>query len=218
MNKYVKKRLICGCVFLMVFALWTKLVCVVDVKPWGANGSNVGFASVNIWFYSVTGTNMTLYSVTDWLGLVPVAVCFVFAVMGLVQLVKRKSLLKVDVDIILTGIYYIVVFAFYFIFEMIPINYRPVLINGIMEASYPSSTTLLVLSVMPALVLLTERKLKSLRIKKIFSCTVMFFSAFMVTGRLVSGVHWLTDIIGAVILSTGLFEVYKSAVLFCDKN
>ena len=169
MKKNFEKLLIRGCFWLMLFTLWTVLVCVVDVKPWGANGSNVGFASVNIWFYSVTGTNMTLYSVTDWLGLVPVAVCFVFAVMGLVQLVKRKSLLKVDVDIILTGIYYIVVFAFYFIFEMIPINYRPVLINGIMEASYPSSTTLLVLSVMPALVLLTERKLKSLRIKKIFS-------------------------------------------------
>ena len=161
---------------------------------------------------------MTLYAVTDWLGIVPVSVCFIFALRGFIQLIKRKSLFKVDVDIILTGIYYIVVFACYFIFEMIPINYRPILINGFAEVSYPSSTTLLVLTVMPMLVFITERKSESSRIKKLFACGTMLFSVLMVIGRLVSGVHWLTDIIGSVILSAGLFFVYKSVVLLCDKN
>ncbi len=218
MKKYYLRLLFYGVVLLLTFALWTVLVYTVNVKPIGVNGSNVGFADLNVWFHSLTGVNMTLYVITDWLGIVPVSVCFIFALIGFIQLVKRKSLFKVDVDIILTGIYYIVVFACYFIFEFIPINYRPVLIDGFMEPSYPSSTTLLVFAVMPTLVLRCVRKLESSLIKKLLVCGTMLFSVFMVIGRLVSGVHWLTDIIGSVILSAGLFFVYKSAVLLCYKN
>ena len=39
----------------------------------------------------------------------------------------------------------------------------------------------------------------------------------MVAGRLVSGVHWVTDIIGACFLSIGLFNIYKAVVLL-NKN
>ena len=94
---------------------------------------------------------MVIYTITDWLGLVPIFICLIFAGIGLAQLIQRKSLFRVDYDIIVLGIYYIIVIFGYLIFEMIPINYRPVLIDGFMEASYPSSTTLLVLSVMPTL-------------------------------------------------------------------
>jgi undecaprenyl-diphosphatase len=157
---------------------------------------------------------MMLYNITDWLGLIPVAVCVFFAAVGLVQLVKRKSLKKVDTDIILLGAYYAVVIAGYLIFETIPINYRPVLINGMAEASYPSSTTLLVLSVMPTLTLQSDRRLRNIKAKKLIKAVSVFFAAFMLLGRLISGVHWLTDIIGAVLLSLGLFLIYKGAVLW----
>lgn len=207
-----------GLASLLLFMLWTVLVYTVDVQPAGVNGTEIGFAEINVWFHSVIGVNMYLYCLTDWLGLVPVSICFGFGVEGLVQLFKRKSLLKVDRDIIISGIYYIAVFACYFLFEMIPINYRPVLIDGCMEPSYPSSTTLLVLSVMPTLVMRSKIKLESSRIKKLIICITMLFSFLMVIGRLLSGVHWITDIIGSVILSAGLFYVYKSAVLLCDKN
>ena len=218
MKKHGKLCLKLGLVLLFLFMLWTALVYTVDVQPAGVNGTDIGFAKINVWFYSVIGVNMYLYSLTDWLGLVPVGICFGFGVEGLVQFFKRKSLLKVDRDIIALGIYYIAVFVCYFLFEMIPINYRPVLIDGCMEASYPSSTTLLVLSVMPTFVLRSKRKLESSRAKKLIAYATMLFSVLMVIGRLLSGVHWLTDIIGSVILSAGLFYVYKSAVLLCDKN
>ena len=97
---------------------------------------------------------------------------------------------------------------------MIPINYRPILINGFMEASYPSSTTLLVLSVMPTLVFQAERRLKSCKLKKLVFVVTVIFSVFMVIGRLMSGVHWVTDIIGSVFLSAGLFYIYKAVVLW----
>ena len=44
------------------------------------------------------------------------------------------------------------------------------------------------------------------------------FSAFMVIGRLIAGVHWFTDIVGAVLLSAGLYCIYKAAVLLCAKQ
>ena len=156
---------------------------------------------------------MGLYTITDWLGLVPVFVCIVFGGIGLWQLIKRKNLFKVDTDLIYLGIYYVIVIFGYLFFEMCPINYRPILIEGILEASYPSSTTLLVLSVMPTLVLQANRRIENKYLKRIICAFTVVFSAFMVIGRLVSGVHWLTDIMGAVFLSTGLFYLYKAAVL-----
>ena len=106
----------------------------------------------------------------------------------------------------------------YLIFEMFPINYRPILIDGRMEASYPSSTTLLVLSVMPTLVFQTKRRANSVIFKKCISMFSMLFSAAMVIGRLVSGVHWFTDIVGALLLSVGLFYLYKTAVFMKVKD
>ena len=156
---------------------------------------------------------MALYVITDWLGLVPVFVCMIFGIIGGVQLIKRRSLWKVDTDIIFLGIYYVIVIIAYLVFEMIPINYRPILINGIMEASYPSSTTLLVLCVMPTLEEQVSRRVKSKTINMVTQLLTMAFSVFMVIGRLLSGVHWLTDIVGAVLLSAGLFCMYKAAVL-----
>lgn len=208
-----KKNLICGSVVIFSFCLWTWLIQTVDVRPSGVNGTEIGFAKINLWFNSVTGVNMTLYSLTDWLGLVPVFVCFAFGLIGLIQLIDRKSLLKVDSDIILLGIYYVTVIAGYLIFETIPINYRPVLINGLMEASYPSSTTLLVLSVMPTLSFQAKRRIPSKKCRKIVETFAVLFSLFMVVGRIISGVHWLTDIVGSCLLSAGLFFIYKAVVL-----
>lgn len=207
------KNVIAGGIWLAVFAVWTAIIQLVDVQPLGQNGTDIGFAALNVWFHQVTGVHMALYVITDWLGLIPVFVCMIFGVVGLVQLIKRRSLWKVDMDIIVLGVYYVVVIIAYLAFEMIPINYRPVLINGMMEVSYPSSTTLLVLCVMPTLTEQMSRRGKSKTINMVAQRFTKLFSAFMVIGRLVSGVHWLTDIVGAVLLSVGLFCMYKGAVL-----
>ena len=155
---------------------------------------------------------MVIYNITDWMGLVPVFICMGFGAVGLVQLIRRRSLLKVDCDILFLGIYYVIVIACYLAFEMIPVNYRPILINGYLEASYPSSTTLLVLSVMPTLVFQAGRRMKDGMVKKSVYIMAVCFSVFMVAGRLISGVHWFTDIVGGILLSAGLFNLYKSAV------
>lgn len=218
MKRNGKRLLFLGVTFVITFAIWTLLIQIVDVQPYGQNGTDIGFATFNCWFHKLSGVHMTIYTITDWLGLIPLVVCMIFGGIGFVQLVKRGSLFKVDYDIIFLGIYYVIVIFGYLIFEMIPINYRPILIEGFMEASYPSSTTMLVLSVMPTLVFQVNRRLKNTVVKKIVSILTVIFSAFMVIGRLVSGVHWFTDIVGSIMLSAGLFYIYKAVVLLYYKD
>ena len=209
-----RKEIITGAICLVAFAVWTAFIQLIDVKSTGVNGTEIGFSTLNTWFHSVTGVNMALYTITDWAGLVPIFVCMLFGIVGFVQLLKRKSLIKVDFDIVLLGIYYVIVIAGYIVFEMVPINYRPILINGFLESSYPSSTTLLVLSVMPTLVFEVNKRTRSTGIKRIINIITITFTVFMVVGRLLSGVHWLTDILGSIFLSSGLFYIYKGTVLW----
>lgn len=220
MKENKKRHLFSGIIYIAAFIIWTILILNIDVQSVGQNGTNIGFSTFNHWFHHLTGVHMTIYVITDWLGLVPVFICFLFGGLGLFQWIKRKNLFQVDHDIILLGIYYVIVILGYLIFEIIPINYRPILIDGFLEASYPSSTTLLVLSVMPTLVFQSERRLKNAAAKKSIRILAILFSVFMVMGRLYAGVHWFTDIVGAVLLSTGLFEIYKTVVLlYCkEKN
>ena len=204
-----RKRALLGIVSLVAFVLWTILIQHIDVQRVGPHETDIGFATFNVWFHQMTGVHMLIYTITDWLGLVPIIICMCFGLMGFVQLVKKRSLLKVDPDILLLGVYYVLVILSYLIFEMVPINYRPILIDGNLEASYPSSTTLLVLSVMPTLKYQVDRRIVNSVFKNAIAIFAIVFSAFMVIGRLVSGVHWATDIIGSVFLSSGLFLIYQ---------
>ena len=218
MKRNEKTYLRAGVGFLTAFLLWTLLIRGVDVQAAGPCGTTVGFAAFNLWFHKLTGVHMTIYTITDWLGLVPIAVCLGFGMVGVFQLIRRRSLLRVDSDMILLGLYYILVILAYLVFEMVPINYRPILINGALEASYPSSTTLLVLSVMPTLKFQMDRRTEKRLVRSLTNTFTIAFSAFMVIGRLISGVHWATDIIGAVFLSMGLFLLYRYAVDAADRR
>ena len=213
-----KRDLLAGIVLVAAFALWTVAIRLIDVQNAGPLGSEVGFATINVWFHRLTGVHMLIYTITDWLGLVPIIICMCFGVLGLVQMIHRRSLLKVDSDILLLGAYYVVVILGYLLFEMMPINYRPILIGGNLEASYPSSTTLLVLSVMPTLKYQSERRIAKPVTRKAIAVFVIMFSAFMVLGRLIAGVHWATDIVGSVFLSSGLFMIYRFMADYTDQK
>jgi undecaprenyl-diphosphatase len=91
-----------------------------------------------------------------------------------------------------------------------------VLIEGVLEASYPSSTTLLVLCVIPTAVMQLNRRTKSCRLNKLLTRLLTVFSAFMVAGRVLSGVHWLSDIIGGLLLSAGLVLLYAGIIEKAD--
>ena len=140
--KRIRKSVIGSMGLLAAFLLWTGAVCLVDVRAIGPQGSTVGFADLNGFIHDLIGVHLGLYHITDWLGLVPIFVCMGFGILGLVQWIKRKSIFKVDHDILVLGGFYIITIGAYLLFENVVINYRPVLINGYLEASYPSSTTI----------------------------------------------------------------------------
>ncbi len=201
---------------LAAFMLWTFLVRHIDVQSIGPNGSSVGFAAMNAAFHRLTGVHMTLYTVTDWLGLLPFGLVMGFAVLGLVQLIRRKSILKVERSILILGVFYIAVLSAYLFFEKVVINYRPVLISGSPEASYPSSTTMLALCVLPSAMMQLNGRIRNAFARRAALGLLAALSVFMVIGRLLSGVHWVSDIIGGILLSGGLVALYAFAVSVSD--
>lgn len=210
MKKRSQKHFITAFSLLAAFALWTAAICKIDVQSIGPLGSAVGFATLNRMIHNSTGVHMLLYTVTDWLGLVPILFALGFAMLGLSQWIKRKNIRKVDWSILVLGVFYAAVMAIYVFFEKYVINYRPVLIEGVLEASYPSSTTMLVLCVMPTAVMQLRSRIRNPILRRIISAVISGFVVFMVAGRLISGVHWVTDILGGMLLSAGLVWLYHA--------
>jgi len=154
---------------------------------------------------------MTLYNITDWAGVVAIFIALGFAILGLMQWVKRKHVWRVDSSILVLGVFYILVFGAYVFFECHVINRRPVLINGILEASYPSSTTMLAMCVLPTAMMQFHRLIKNTSIRNTVNTLCGLFTAFMVIGRLVCGVHWFIDILGGLLFSIAMILLYCSA-------
>ena len=212
MRKESQRNFCIATCMLLAFLLWTVAIQFVDVQAIGPQESSVGFATINQFAHNLTGVHMSLYAITDWLGLVPLAFVMGIALLGLVQWIKRKYLLKVDYSILVLGGFYIVVMAVYVLFEVFVVNYRPVLIGGILEASYPSSTTMLVMCVMPTAIMQFNARIKNNILKRFVASAITVFVVFMVIGRLLSGVHWFTDIIGGALLSAGLVMMYRAII------
>ena len=89
---------------LTAFALWTIAVRYVDVQAIGPQESSVGFATMNRFVHNLTGVHMDLYTITDWLGLVPVAVCLLFALLHVWQF----AVVKQDITYFLLMVQYLV--------------------------------------------------------------------------------------------------------------
>ena len=195
---------------LAAFVLWTLAVSFMDVQPIGPLDSCVGFAALNQAFHQFTGVHLSLYVLTDWLGLVPFAIAGGFGLLGLCQWIKRKRFFQADHSLLVLGGFYLIVIAAYVLFEVVTVNKRPVLIEGILETSYPSSTTMLVLCVLPTAMMQFQSRIQNTVLRKWVIALCAAFTIFMVLGRLVSGVHWLTDIIGGGLLSAALVLMYAS--------
>ncbi len=217
MKKENQRNLLLAICLLVAFLLWTFAIQFIDVQAIGPQESTVGFATINRFVHNFTGVHMSLYTITDWLSLVPLMFVIGFGTLGLIQWIKRKHLLKVDYSILVLGGFYIVVMAVYVLFEIFVVNYRPVLINGYLEASYPSSTTMLVMCVMPTAIMQFNARIKNDGFKRCVASAITAFVVFMVIGRLVSGVHWFTDIIGGALLSAGLVLMYRTIISLKDR-
>ncbi len=191
-----------------LFVALTVAVKVIDVKEIGPNSSEIGLATVNRAVRDFFGLNMIWYDITDVLGIVAIVVALGFAVLGLCQLIKRRSIKKVDIDIIILGFFYVAVLLIYVFFEICVINYRPCLLEGELEASFPSSHTMLTVCIMSTAIYQAVKKIKNMPLRIVSVVTAGLIMAVTVVGRMISGVHWFTDIVGGLLLSGALILVY----------
>ena len=201
------------------FVLFAVLIFVLsfDMQPIGPDGSSVGLATINGAVHEFVGVNWALYAITDWGGLVPIASMLVFFVVGLVQLVKGKGPAAVDKAVLLLGVNYAVMLGLFLLFNEVVINYRPVLVDGFLEPSFPSSTSLLAVGAFgPAAAWCSMRLTGKRRQAAVAACWVL--AALLVAGRVASGVHWITDIVGGVLLGLALTFAYCGAVGCMQRN
>lgn len=217
MNKFKRNILFSSALFVL-FIVFTILVKTIDVQAVGPLGSEIGFAKLNVSVFESFGYSSLFYKLTKLLGFLTFAIIGFFAVLGVYQLVKRKSIKKVDYKIIALGCFYVLVFAFYFLFEIIVINYRPLLTESGLEASYPSSHTILSLCVISSALIVLKDMVACKKIKLGAYILGGVIMAIMAVGRLLSGVHWFTDIIGAILLSASLVSAFFTAISFLKEK
>ncbi|RKM59913.1 phosphatase PAP2 family protein [Butyrivibrio sp. CB08] len=199
-------------VLLFVTVLFAVLTYVVDRKPIGYDGTSIGFSSINGLFAKSFGYNAGMDLASDIAMYLSFVVVAVFAVIGVMQLVKGKSLSKVSKVILGLGIIYVIVAVLYVAFDKIPINYRPILQPGEteIETSFPSTHTLVICTVMGSALIACKKLIKDekiMRVVKILATAVMVIG---VCARLFSGVHWLTDIVAGILFSVTLVSLYTA--------
>lgn len=213
-NDLLKITIIC----ILISIIYTILVKYVDVAAIGPEQSKVGFASMNGYFKDLIGYNKTWYTLTKYLGVLPFLLVAYFGLIGLKQLYDRRNLLQVDKRILLLGCFYILLGLVYVFFEKVIINYRPFLQNGVLEASYPSSHTMLAICICTTAIYVGKFYIKNKRFLKIFNACVLVLMFLLVIGRLLSGVHWISDILGGIIISTTLVFIYLTAINYWEHD
>lgn len=218
MKRSNKTYFIITAALFLLFIVFTILVKTVDVAVPSFDGTRpaVGFMHINAASHEMLGVSELWYDISDVMGIFVLLIVAFFAVLGLVQWIRRKSIKKVDGVILLLGAFYVLVAVFYVLFEVIVINYRPIMIEGVWEASYPSSHTMLVCCVMGSSIAAVSRLCAARKWTVIYGAASSAVIAVTVVGRLLSGVHWLTDIIGGVLLSAALVMLYVSFLKYIE--
>lgn len=210
-----KRSFILAAVCGSLAAILIVLILFVDVDSIGPEGTTVGLSHLNRFIFDLFGVNIVWYHITDWLGIVAILTAFVFAITGLVQLIKRRSLFQVDKEILLLGGLYLVVIGLYVLFERVIVNYRPIIMpDGTHpEASFPSSHTMIVFVIMGSTIMLIGKYIHHKALRTALQAFCVAVIGITVIGRLISGVHWFTDILGGVMIGITLLALYSGGII-----
>ena len=202
-----KKYRIISIILLIVSIVFTILLTKVDVNSVGVD-REVGFSTIN---NKLTFSyNETIYKITEVLGYVALLIPVVYACIGLLQLIKRKSIKKIDKELFILAGFYAIVLIIYVAFDKIAINNRPVMLDGVWEPSYPSSHTLMSLFFCISAIILNNKLFKSNT--KLINIGLLILSLSIVIGRYISGVHWFTDILGSIFIASTLLTAFASFI------
>ena len=217
MNKIKQSKstaLFASILLLISSAIFTIAVAFLDVEANPDGGHNIGLSTVNLAFHKSFPYNSLLHNISEYAGYIPVLFALFFAVMGAGQALKHKSFKKVDNVLFFMAGYYVLVGFVYLIFEKFCINVRPVMLDGEWEASYPSSHTLFSITLCASTILVNDLFYAKAKWRKPMNIAAYVFMFAVPVMRLFSGVHWLSDIVGGVIISTALVSILNYAFFF----
>lgn len=218
-----RKFLLAG-VMLAVFICLTVLLYTADRQPYTtlvtpyaegaeAETATIGLAGLNLKVSEWLGFRNVFYEITEILGYVEIAVAVCIFLLAVYQLVTRKSVRKMDREVIAMMVPYALIVIFYVLFERISPNFRPVLLEEGLEMSFPSTHTVLGVGIMVTAEAFFARHFRNNTfmgkwmpwICRIISVTTVFC-------RTMSGVHWATDILGGLILAFAIAFVYDGLI------
>lgn len=205
------RNIIMSFIMTVFSGVYVYLAKTLDVKAIGPNNTSVGFSTINKAYRDMIGSNMTIYKLTEIFGLLIFIIVGVYGIIGIYQLFKRKSLFKVDKEIIGLGILYVLMISVYLIFDKIAINYRPIIIDGELEPSFPSSHTMLAICTCVSSLMVYKKYVPNkYNYLVLFTTTLLLTLVFL--GRAISGVHWISDILGGVIISLTLLTYFYTII------
>ena len=200
-----------GIILLLIFIAFTVCVKFVEVKSIGPLGSQIGFATLNESVNNLIGNAEWAFLLSEILGYFALVLVAFFGILGIIQLFQRKSILNIDKDILILGGLYIITMIFYIAFEVIVVNYRPILEDGQLAVSYPSSHTMLAIVSYSSAIVEIMYRAKSKALKVILSLLCALLGCLVVICRVLAGVHWITDIIGGMLIASALVCLYLGA-------
>ncbi len=201
-----------------LFLLLTVLLKFVDVQPIGPLGSSIGLATINGGIFESVGINPIWDKISDVFMILSLACAGAFGCLGVWQWISRKSLKKVDLDLFFLAGFYVSLGVVYVLFEEIVLNYRPILEDGELVASYPSSHTVLVCGIMLTTAFQLRKRIKSKPLSIVLAVTCCAVVLLTAVARILAGVHWYTDVMGAILLAGALAFAYFGVVFQWGKK
>ncbi|MCQ2450993.1 MAG: phosphatase PAP2 family protein [Clostridia bacterium] len=211
-----KTSYILGAIFTALSVVFAVIAKKVDTATYVIENNKylsvkIGFYKINTYIHNLTGVHMNWYDITDIMGILSIGFGLIFGLVGLIQLIKRKNLFKLDRYIYCLGGTYALLGIIYAAFEKITLNRRPIVMPGedLPEASFPSSHTLLIAVIMITGAIQICRLFADKKAIKIsLSAFCILFATVGVLGRFYSGVHWFTDIIESLIITAAICFFY----------
>ena len=213
-RKKIAFLMIWDAILLLAFVVFTVIVSTCDVCKIDGAAAEVGLSKINEFFFARLHYNDVLYSISKYLGYALFLIIAYFGFLGLKQLIEKKSVFKVDKEILLFGGMCVVMLSIYVLFEKAIINYRPIIVDASegIEASYPSSHTFLAICLCGAGIIMFGKYIQNKNVQKLVSISLAIAGIIVVLCRFLSAVHWFTDIVGSLILGAFVIMTFYTCI------